>query len=129
MSKLCLKTGGQRSSLGSFRSAEAFLHWQRMGVSRIPAALVFPATQQRQAQQSAGNARYGHITHRARLSPLYSIFNRLDGFVHQLQGSKDFFAVWPERLCNKIRQNTNNNSTVISGAGDKACWNGRDFRG
>lgn len=39
-----------------------------------------------------------------RAMPSNSLFNRLESFVHQLGESRDFFALWPERICRRMRQ-------------------------
>lgn len=59
---------------------------------------------------------------RARSSPAWSLFNRLDGFVSELELSRSFFALWPQRLCNLISRGRNQ-------ANSTDCWNGRDLSG
>lgn len=133
MIKYCMKSGSQQSGGGLFRAptaAEQFSK-ERPSAVKIPATITLPAT------QKSSTARYGQMALRARLSPVYSLFNQLDSFVYQLQGFKDFFADWPQLLCNKIRkqdsQNHNQkNSSIIShhaSRPDSNCWNGHDFSG
>lgn len=42
-----------------------------------------------------------------------SLFNKFDTFVHELQASKSFFATWPERLCRKMRDQTEQHEQAI----------------
>lgn len=84
------------------------------------------------AIQHQQTTRYGHSTLLARLSPKMSLFNRLDEFVHQLQASRNFFAEWPTRLCQGIRQEASPPSHVhlhSQTSPNEACWNGRDYLG
>lgn len=132
MIKLCLsKVSPLTQAAGTFRSTPAAQqHWQRVGGARVPATLVASAVQQRHPNQAG--TRYGQFALRARLSPVFSLFNRLDGFVHQLQGSRDFFADWPQKLCNKIRRQESHASSLaqnLTSPNSEACWNGRDFSG
>lgn len=80
-----------RSAVHSLGAAPA--RQQQFG--RSGAAVIMPATQQ--------PARTGQLAMRAKLSPAMSLFNRLDGFVLQLESSRDFFAHWPDQICHRIR--------------------------
>lgn len=167
MSKICLKApGGNQFRSGS--TATRFYKTNGIGIK--PAAKMLPPTQARPTmanqmmQQSGGSAsllpppppnRIGFSAMRARLSPAWSLFNRLDEFVTQLEASRDFFAEWPQNLCQKIRedalivkqQQLNNNkasgmsqqasfhnphqnssgSQINSASFSASCWNGADF--
>lgn len=80
---------------------------------------------------------YEFVAQQARQSPMWSLFNRLDGFVAQLQVSRDFFSEWPQRICQRIRSNAillaqqqrNNNQPKVTNHSTSECWNGRDFSG
>lgn len=61
--------------------------------------------------------RSGGLALKARLSPAMSLFNRLDGFVLQLETSRDFFAHWPDQICHRIRS-ASGNSQQKSFAGE-----------
>lgn len=116
---------------------------QRQAPGR-PASKMLPPTQQRPAEIQMSEAAL-----KARQSPTLSLFNRLDGLTHQLLGTREFFAEWPQRMCQRIRARlppgagaqlrdgrleapttvaTSNllRRTNSSGA---ECWNGRDFGG
>ena len=92
---------------------------------------MLPANQQRPEQLAMSEAAL-----KARQSPAMSLFNRLDGLVHQLQPSRDFFAHWPSQLCQRIRaeagpatggQGRRQQQQQQNGSAE--CWNGRNFSG
>lgn len=88
-----------------------------------PAALLLPATQLARAQLGP-HLLAGRVLVRARSSAAHSLFNRLDGLVLELQLNKDFFARWPQRLCQRIARRKS-----MGAPNATECWNGRDFGG
>lgn len=128
---------------GLFRSAaDSASDWfnpQQRLTSGRPAGKMFPPTQQRPAESQMSEAAM-----RARQSPALSLFNRLDGLVLQLEGTREFFAEWPQQLCQRIRARANQGGptgnesphhsmltrrTNSTSATTTECWNGRDFSG
>lgn len=62
---------------------------------------------------------------RARSSPSFSLFNRLDGLVSELEQWRSFFGAWPQRLCARLSRQRAQRAPANS----TECWNGRDFTG
>lgn len=90
-----------------------------------PASMLLPANQQRPAQGEMSEAAL-----RARQSAALSLFNRLDALVHQLHQWRDFFADWPQRLCQRIRRaHLERAQGARANASAPECWNGRDYTG
>lgn len=107
MIKLCQRKQQQQAGSPQLLFS-SFL--QRHSAAQSAAA----AGQQQRQQLGRGNgvvllaatqlpARTGALALRARLSPAMSLFNRLEGFVLQLESSRDYFANWPDRICQRIR--------------------------
>lgn len=83
-----------------------------------------------QIQQQQQTTRTAHFFR----TPIMSLFNRLETLSYQLHSSREFFALWPDKVCSKMRStsssssiaqqhqtNNNNNATIKT-----KCWNGQE---